>query len=119
MRLILCSYMFVLFSLDLAAFVREGRDEPVERAFVFAQYLIFLMVVVLSWVFIWNGIKDAKLDQLALKKLRQLSGGISDGGARSSTRQPTRTPSKKEAVPGRVVRTGSSSKEASPAGPRL
>ena len=65
-RLTLCTYMFVLFSYDISEFTSES---PVEWTFVVAQYVIFLFVVLLSWLFIWNGIKDGGLDKLLLKKL--------------------------------------------------
>ena len=94
MRLTLCSYMFVLFSIDVSNF---SSDSAAEWAFVILQYAIFAIVVVLSWVFIWNGIKEAKLDQIALQKLG-LEGKLP---RRSGTR--TRASAGDHAVPGKAV----------------
>lgn len=69
MRLVLCTYMFVLFSEDFSRFT---SDSPAEWFFVVTQYAIFAMVVLLSWWFIWVGIKDAGLDQQAASLARDL-----------------------------------------------
>ena len=104
-RLFLCTYMFVLFSLDLAEF---ASDSPAEWGFVLSQYAIFLSVVLLSWVFIWNGVKEAGLDQVALKMLGldKYFDKESSASIRSSTRKGG-VQQTVAATPGKAVRTSS------------
>ena len=101
MRLVLCTYMLVLFSQDIATF---SSDSPVEWALVTFQYVIFIMVVILSWVFIWYGIKDAGLDKVARRKLH-----LDQPYAKGELR---RTPSG-DAKPGRALRSNTKDATAS------
>jgi len=102
MRLFLCTYMFVLFSIDISTF---DSSSPAEMFFVVLQYIIFACVVVLSWVFIWNGIKDAGLDKLAMSKLGLDKSERISGSKTGIQRQSSSTSTK----PGKVVRTSSNS----------
>ena len=94
-RLIICTYMFVLFSIDIQSFT---SDSPVEWGFVMVQYVIFLFICLLSWVFIWSGIKDAGLDKLAIEKLGltgKLGSLTASSAAASSTSASGSSPKKK------------------------
>ena len=90
---------------------------PAEWALVLLQYVIFLLVVLLSWVFIWNGIKDAGLDKVAIEKLgvalkklgldgQQRRG---DGGSRASSQPAAGGGTGTGAKPGRAARTSGTS----------
>ena len=108
MRLILCTYMFILFSYDLSQF---SSDSGGEWVLIILQYAIFAMVVVLSWVFIYNGIKEAELDKMVIRKL----GLDKPRGSKSPkvehneepSRSRTGSPKKQvSATPGTAVRSG-------------
>ena len=55
-RLGICTWMLVLFSIDLSRFT---SDSAAEWAFVGAQYAIFVFVWSLSWYFVWRELQPA------------------------------------------------------------
>jgi len=105
-RLVLCTYMFVLFSADLSQFASASAAE---WALVIFQYALFLMVVLLSWWFIWVGIKDAGLDKLALKKLglERWPRAVSTETSEKSTAALKSTSTSPQKTPGTAVRNSS------------
>ena len=66
MRLVLCTWMLVLFSQDLSRF---RSDDAGEWALVGMQYAIFAMATLLSWVWLWQGIQDLGLLPMLKRKL--------------------------------------------------
>ena len=69
LRLVICTWMAVVFSQDLAAF---RSDSILEWAVVILQYIIFLAVTLLSWVWLWNGIQELGILPKIQKAMRKL-----------------------------------------------
>lgn len=84
MRLVLCTWMMVLFAEDLGRF---QSDDAGEWFLVVFQFVIFVVVTLLSWVWLWQGIQDLDLIPQIKKKL-----GMGQPGQTTSTRKQSRLP---------------------------